>query len=120
MRSVQPRHQRPAEAALPIEPEPSDYPVTFSVDYPDRKLNRLTTFFRIFTVIPIAIVIALLSGGGYYSSAGSRTPRAGAGVGLLTLPTVLMLLFRKKYPRWWFDWNLEFSGSRTASASTSR
>ena len=40
------------------------YPVTFSVDYPDRELNRLTTFFRLFTVIPIAIVLAFVSGGG--------------------------------------------------------
>ena len=88
--------------------EPSDYPVTFSVDYPDRKLNRLTTFFRIFTVIPIAILAELLvAGGGTYSSSGSEATWTGAGIGLLTIPVVLMILFRKKYPRWWFDWNLE-------------
>ena len=40
------------------------YPVQFSVDYPDRELDRLTTAFRIFTVIPIAIVLALVSAGG--------------------------------------------------------
>ena len=40
----------------------SDYPVQFSVEYPDRDLNRLTTFFRIFTVIPIAIVLSAVSG----------------------------------------------------------
>ncbi|HEY1355057.1 MAG TPA: DUF4389 domain-containing protein [Solirubrobacterales bacterium] len=90
--------------------EPSDYPVTFSVEYPDRPLNRLTTFFRIFTVIPIYIVFVLLVGI-YWGSGeeGSAYAYAGAGIGLLTLPTVLMLLFRKKYPRWWFDWNLEVS-----------
>jgi hypothetical protein len=87
--------------------EQSDYPVTFSVDYPDRKLNRLTTFFRIFTVIPIAIIATLLAGGGSYSAGGSEVAYASGGVGLLTLPVVLMMLFRKKYPRWWFDWNLE-------------
>lgn len=77
---------------------PPSYPVTFSVDYPERELNRLTTFFRIFTVIPIAIVAALLPGGSYGSVvAGS----------LVVAPLVLMLLFRKKYPRWWYDWNLE-------------
>ena len=27
--------------------------------------------------------------------------------GFLFGPTLLMLLFRRKYPRWWFDWNLE-------------
>jgi hypothetical protein len=39
------------------------YPVQFSVDYPDRPLNRLTTFFRIFMVIPIAIVLGAVAGG---------------------------------------------------------
>jgi uncharacterized protein DUF4389 len=79
------------------------YPVEYSVDYPDRPLNRLSTFFRVFTVIPIAIVLALLQGGGYgYGAA------VGAG-GLVVLPTLLMIVFRQKYPRWWFDWNLEMA-----------
>jgi hypothetical protein len=82
--------------------EPSAYPVTFSVDYPDRPLNRVTTGLRIFTVIPIAIVAALLPG------ASSGAAYAGAvGGSLVVFPTVLMILFRKKYPRWWFDWNIE-------------
>jgi len=76
------------------------YPVQYSVDYPDRQLNRLTTFFRLFTVIPIVIVLALIEGSGYASA-------AGAGAGLVVLPALLMILFRQKYPRWWFDWNLE-------------
>jgi Domain of unknown function (DUF4389) len=58
------------------------YPLTFSVDYPERKLNRLSTAFRIFTIIPIAILV---------------------------IPVLLMLLFRGKYPRWWYDWNLQLS-----------
>jgi len=87
------------------------YPVSFRVDYPERKLNRLTTFFRIFTVIPIAIVLATI--GGFDATFGdardtSSTVAIG-GVGLLFLPVLLMLLFRKKYPRWWFDWNLALS-----------
>ncbi len=85
---------------------PSDYPVTFSVDYPERKLNRLTTFFRIFTAIPIAIVASLLSGGSY-GGGGEGYYYAGIGAGILTLPVLLLILFRKKYPRWWYDWNLE-------------
>jgi hypothetical protein len=84
----------------------SDYPVTLSVDYPDRDLNRLTTFFRIFTVIPIAILAETLVGG-YYAGGGTYGYWAEAGAGLLFLPVLLMILFRKKYPRWWFDWNLE-------------
>ncbi len=81
------------------------YPVQFSVDFPDRPLNRLTTFFRIFTVIPIGIVLGLVSGQTWESSAG-RYYVAGAG-GLLFLAPLLMILFRLKYPKWWFDWNLE-------------
>jgi hypothetical protein len=84
-------------------PTPPSYPVTFSVDYPDRELNRLTTFFRIFMVIPIAILVALLPGGAAVTY-GSYVAGAGS---LVVFPVVLMLLFRKKYPRWWFDWNLE-------------
>ena len=89
---------------------PPSYPVSFSVDYPERELNRLTTFFRIFTVIPIGIVIALMPGselGGSAEASGSTFSGAIAGGALVVLPIVLMLLFRKKYPRWWYDWNLE-------------
>jgi hypothetical protein len=63
------------------------YPVNLSVDYPDRPLDWLTSLFRIFTVIPIGIILGLLSGGG-------SGPAAGAG-GLLTAPTLLMLVFRQ-------------------------
>jgi hypothetical protein len=84
------------------------YPVGFSVDYPDRELSRVTTFFRIFTVIPIGIVLGAVAGGtwtwGYHNGASGAA--AGAG-GLLFFGPLLMILFRRKYPRWWFDWNLE-------------
>jgi hypothetical protein len=84
------------------------YPLTYSVDYPDRELNRLTTFFRIFTVIPIFIVLAAISGGTYsYSASGDATTPVAVAGGLLILGPLLMILFRKKYPRWWFDWNRE-------------
>jgi hypothetical protein len=82
------------------------YPVTLTIDYPDRILNRLTTFFRIFTVIPIAIILALVGGGSYdLSSVTGWTWQYAAG-GVLSLPVMFMILFRQKYPRWWFDWNL--------------
>ena len=88
----------------------SEYPVQFSVDYPDRDLNRLTTFFRIFVAIPILIILATVSGGEawQYGEEAGQTSTAAAG-GLLFLGPLLMILFRKKYPRWWFDWNLELS-----------
>ncbi len=81
------------------------YPVQYSVDYPDRPLNRLTTFFRLVVAIPILIVVGLLEGSGYGYS-GGRTAAVGA-AGLVVLPALLLILFRQKYPRWWFDWNLE-------------
>jgi hypothetical protein len=83
------------------------YPVQFSVDYPDRPLNRLTTAFRIIVAIPIMIVLGTVSGStfGAYSH-GTRIAVSGAG-GVLFLGPLLMILFRRKYPRWWFDWNLE-------------
>jgi hypothetical protein len=84
------------------------YPVQFRVDYPDRQLNRMTTFCRLFTVIPIAIVLGMVSGSSWSWSTdnGSSVSTASAG-GLLVSATVLMIIFRQKYPRWWFDWNLE-------------
>jgi hypothetical protein len=91
--------------AMPQAP----YPVQFSVDYPDRPLNRLTTAFRIFVAIPILIVLGSVSGGLWartYSNGRSFTVSAGAG-GILFFAPLLMILFRRKYPRWWFDWNLE-------------
>ena len=54
------------------------YPVQYSVDYPDRPLNRLTTFFRLFMVIPIAIVIALIEGSGYAYGGGRAPSRSAA------------------------------------------
>ena len=87
--------------------QPEPYPVTFSVDYPERQLNRLTTFFRVFTVIPIAIVVGLLPGGSIGNCTANTAPPIATGTVIFAL-IVLMLLFRKKYPRWWYDWNLEF------------
>jgi hypothetical protein len=85
-----------------------DYPVSFSVDYPDRPLNRLTTALRIFTVIPIAIVLGTIMGyQGSYDAGDAGGSWAVGGSGLLFIPPLLMILFRQKYPRWWYDWNLE-------------
>ncbi len=78
------------------------YPINLTVDYPDRNLNRLTSFFRLITVIPIAIVLLLLI---YWGGDANAYRNVGA-VGFVFIPVVLMLLFRRKYPRWWFDWNL--------------
>ena len=87
----------------------NEYPVTFAVEYPERSLDRLTSFFRIFTVIPIAILLSTITGySTTYEGVGDTTVTiAVSGVGLLVIPVLLMILFREKYPRWWFDWNLQ-------------
>lgn len=89
-------------------PPPEPYPLTFHVDYPDRPLNRLTTFFRIIWIIPIGIIASLLTTGGG-SSEGQGYWWSWAAGGILFVPVLLMLLFRQKYPRWWYDWNLQLS-----------
>lgn len=83
------------------------YPVRFSVDYPDRTLNRMTTAFRLVVAVPVLLVLAAVSGGTWqWSHEAGSTAAAGAG-GLLFFGPLLMILFRRKYPRWWFDFNLE-------------
>jgi hypothetical protein len=86
-------------------PTPPPYPATLAIDYPDRPLNRLTTFFRMFTLIPIAIILALVAGTGFGDRMHDWDLLFAAG-GILFLATLLMILFRQKYPRWWFDWNI--------------
>ena len=88
--------------------EASPYPVSFSVDYPDRELDRVSSLLRIFWVIPILIVLGAVTAGTWEwtSDNGTTTGAAGAG-GVLFFGPLLMIVFRQKYPRWWFDWNLE-------------
>ena len=80
----------------------STYPVQLSIDYPE-KLNRLTTLLRPLLLIPIFIVIALVSGPTWEGEADVWPLVAG---GTLFLPPLLLIVFRQKYPRWWFDWNV--------------
>ena len=94
---------------------PTGYPATLEIDYPERELDRLTTLFRPITVIPIALVLGLVGGGGTVFKASASKVSFQAG-GIVCGATVLMLLFRRKYPRWWFDWNLALTrfGTRVA------
>jgi hypothetical protein len=89
-----------------MQPEQA-YPVQFSVEYPDRQLNRLTSAFRLIVAIPILVVLGSVEGsGGGWGWGHGQEVAAGAG-GLLFFGPLLMIVFRQKYPRWWFDWNRE-------------
>jgi len=86
------------------------YPVSLAVDYPEQPRDRLSVFFRVFAVIPIAVILGLLVGTSYhwvFREAGRGLSWATAG--FVVAPTLLMILFRRKYPRWWFDWNLNLN-----------
>jgi hypothetical protein len=96
-------------------PGSTPYPAWLEIEYPDRPLDRLSTFLRPIAFIPIAIVLGLLSGPGTLGRPheAAESGRAlvlvyGSG-GLVVVPTALLLLFRRKYPRWWFDWNRELT-----------
>jgi small-conductance mechanosensitive channel len=100
-----------------MQQERTAYPARLTVDYPDRDLNRLTTFFRLFVAIPILIVLSSVSGGVWdWSYERGEAVAAGAG-GLLFLGPLLMILFREKYPRWWFDFNLQLTRFSTRVTS---
>jgi hypothetical protein len=86
---------------------PDTYPIAYDVDYPDRRLNRLTSAFRIFTAIPIMIVLTAIGGVTEVATGDNTTRVAAGGSALLFLPPLLLILFRGKYPRWWFDFNVE-------------
>lgn len=95
---MEPSNQMPSGGA---------YPVQFDVEYQDRDLDRLTTALRIIVAIPILIVAGAVGGHENSYQAGEHTwvVASGAG-GLLVFAPLLMIVFRQKYPRWWFDWNL--------------
>jgi hypothetical protein len=86
-----------------------EHPVQFDVEYPERNLNRLTTFFRPLAALPILLVLGLILGGTYEVQNGTGTTVVATGGGMLVLPTVLMLVIRRKYPRWWFEFNRELA-----------
>jgi hypothetical protein len=88
------------------------YPARLNVDYP-AKLDRLTTFFRLIWAIPILIILALITASGneaVATEAGAEMARSGVGIGAgLFGATMLMIAFRQRYPRWWFDFSRELA-----------
>jgi hypothetical protein len=101
------------------ETKSPEYPARLQVDYPE-KLDRLTTFLRLLWIIPIAIILGLLSGAGqtisntvYLDAAGEvvkTTQQTSGGLAAsLAAATALMIIFRQRYPRWWFDFSRELT-----------
>jgi hypothetical protein len=86
------------------------YAARVQVDYPDT-LDRVTTFFRVFWILPIAIVLSLITSSGgtrIVTETGQTVRSSGGGVlGGLAVATALMIVFRQRYPRWWFDFARE-------------
>jgi Domain of unknown function (DUF4389) len=91
------------------------FPTRLDIDYPDGEHDRLSTFFRPIAFIPIAILLGLLTGPATLGGPARHAAESGTMVlvystgGVLVVPAALMLLFRRKYPAWWFDWNLELT-----------
>ncbi len=88
------------------------YPARLVIAYPDR-LSRAATAFRLILAIPIVIVSSVLTGEGARSvqtSSGTFVSTTSAGIaGGLSVATLLLILFRRRYPRWWFDFTLELT-----------
>jgi hypothetical protein len=91
---------------------PSSYPARLEVDHVDR-YDRVKTLFRAVLVIPIAILYEILTAGvtrTVYEQSGEELSTTTGGIGSgLFLATMLMILFRQRYPRWWFDFALELT-----------
>ena len=100
--------------------EAETYAARLEVDYPDR-LDRMTTFFRVIWIIPVAIVLSLLTASGgtrVVTETGQTIRSTGGGIaGGLAMATALMIAFRQRYPRWWFDFARELTrfGARVSA-----
>ncbi len=106
----------PPDKGLSQEPTArAVYPARLEIDYPEAGLNRVTTAFRLVLAIPILLLVALLASSATDWSLEDVDPGLEFwGVllsmgGIIFLPVLLVILFRRKYPRWWFDWNLELT-----------
>ena len=101
-----------SDSGSTVHPDPQGYPARLAVDYPDQH-SRLTTLFRVVLAVPILVVIGALTAGSSqsaYDQSGNvvRTSSGGISAGLFAA-TLLMVLFRQRYPRWWFDFALELT-----------
>lgn len=75
------------------------------MEYPVDKRNRLTVFFRVILAVPVIVLLEMFVNSSSAFSGDTSTQAYVAG-GFLFFPTLLLLLFRHRYPRWWFDFNV--------------
>lgn len=98
----------PAVPPAPGAPTGAPYPVNLTVDYPEGPRNRATVFFRLILAIPVILLLDLFIGYASSTTADSSGVQTATALGgFLFLPTLLLLLFRHRYPRWWFDFNVQ-------------
>jgi hypothetical protein len=99
-----------------VDTSPESYAARLDIDYPE-KLDRLTTFFRLIWAIPILIIVGLLTATGnetVVTETGEQVRSTGGGIAAgLWLATLLMIVFRMRYPRWWFDFARELTRFET-------
>ena len=86
------------------------YPARLTIDRPET-LDRVTTLLRFIWIIPIGVILALVSGDRStavtISETGERVRNGGTSIVFsIATATALMLIFRQRYPRWWFDFQL--------------
>lgn len=93
-----------------MAPEPTQYAARLEIDYPER-LDRLTTLLRIIWVIPVCVILGLLTAPIVVTdeTRGETVQSGGGIVAGLFAATLLMIVFRKRYPRWWFDFARELT-----------
>lgn len=90
----------------------SEYPVTYNVKYTGTS-NRKTAFFRLLLSIPVVAVLMMLSGSTsneVTNEAGKQMTTSGSSLaGGVMVATALLIIFRQKYPKWWYDFSLELN-----------
>jgi hypothetical protein len=97
---------------MSMQPETIRYPARLDIDYQEQH-SRVTTLFRLFLAVPVAVVIGVLTAGAsrtVYDQSGRAVTTSSGGIAAgLFGATLLMILFRQRYPRWWFDFALELA-----------
>lgn len=108
MSTVEPYFDREAHPTGEAYSDLPDHPIQFDVEYPDRPLGRISTLLRPLIAVPIILVLNFLSADFSPLSWPDDWWTIPSGLGVLTACPVALIIFRRKYPRWWFDWNLEY------------